>query len=252
MSIAGLYFQVMKIINPASIIKMINVRKQSIKNWPETERPREKLIKNGAETLSDGELLAILLRVGNKGQSAEALGRELLDKFKGLSGIDRGHIEELLKISGLGIAKSAQIKAAIEIGKRVRTANTKPVTFDNAENVAEYSRPRFEGKRHELFLVLLLDGRNHLLAERIIAEGIPTQANVYIRRIMEEALRSSASSFVVIHNHPSGDFTPSSNDIEITQRLKKAAEILELVFVDHIIISDKGYYSFSDDENILS
>lgn len=118
------------------------MQRQAIKNWPESERPREKLIKNGAESLSDGELLAILLRVGKKGQSAEDLARNLLDYLDGLSGIDRAHIEDLLKVNGLGIAKSAQIKAAIEIGKRVRTENSKPITFDTAETVAEYCRPQ--------------------------------------------------------------------------------------------------------------
>ena len=147
---------------------MQDKQRQAIKNWPESERPREKLIKNGAESLSDGELLAILLRVGKKGQSAEGLARNLLDSLDGLSGIDRAHIEDLLKVNGLGIAKSAQIKAAIEIGKRVRTENSKPITFNTAETVAEYCRPRLEGKRHEIFIVLLLDGQNHLLCERII------------------------------------------------------------------------------------
>jgi len=222
------------------------IKRTSIRDWPKAERPREKLIQTGAENLSDGELLAILLRTGNSGKSAEDMGRDLLSKFGGLEGLDRIHIEELLEVPGLGIAKVAQIKAAIEIGKRFRIQKARPVAFENAEKVADFCRPRFEGKRHELFLALLLDGQNHLLAERIIAEGIPTQATVYVRRVMEEALRVSASAFVVVHNHPSGNASPSAGDAATTLSLKQAADVLSLLFIDHIIVGKHSYYSFSE------
>lgn len=202
---------------------------RAIKEWPEAERPREKLIKSGAEALSDGELLAIILRIGNIGRSAEDLGRELLAQCGGLPGLDRMHIEELLSFPGLGMAKAAQLKAAIEIGKRVRIQESRPNSFESSAEVAAYFSPRFESKRYECFLVLLLNGQNQLLAERIIAEGIPTQATVYVRRIMEEALKVSASSFVVVHNHPSGNPQPSSADDETTKDLKSASDVLNLV-----------------------
>ena len=174
---------------------------RSIKDWPESERPREKLLQLGPEGLSDGELLAVLIRIGATGQSAEDLARQLMAQFNGINGIDRAHIEELLAVPGMGVAKTAQVKAAIEIGKRVRRQTSLPQSFDHAAEVAAYVRPHFEGKRQECFLTILLDGQNQLLAERWIAEGIPTQATVYVRRIMEEALRVSASAFVVAHNH---------------------------------------------------
>jgi DNA repair protein RadC len=214
------------------------------------ERPREKLFRLGAELMSDGELLAILLRVGNRGQSAEDLGRDLLERYGGVSGIDRAHIEDLVKVSGLGIAKAAQLKAGIEIGKRVRIREACPRTFDVSSDVAEYCRPRFEGRRHECFLALLLDGQNHLIAERFIAEGTPTQATVYVRRLMEEALRVSASSLVVVHNHPSGNPTPSPADDETTTSIQQAADVLNLVFLDHIILGTDDYYSYADHERI--
>ena len=226
--------------------------KKAIKNWPVKERPREKLIQYGAERLSDAELLAILLRVGDAGQSAQDMGINLLGNLNGLSGIDRAHVEELLKIKGIGIAKAAQLKAAIEIGKRVRRQQAQPVSFSTAKSVAEYCYPKFEGKRYELFLALLLDGQNHLLVERIIAEGVPTQATIYARRVMEEALKVSASSIILIHNHPSGEISPSDQDIETTKRLKQAADVLELVLLDHIIIGFGDFYSFSDNDNILT
>lgn len=225
--------------------------RQSIKEWPATERPREKLLQLGPDGLSDGELLAVLLRIGKSGQSAEDLGRQLLAQFNDIIGIDRAHIEELLAIPGMGIAKTAQLKAAIEIGKRARMQKTQPRGFDDAENVAAYIRPRFEGKRHESFLTILLDGQNRLLAERVIAEGIPTQATVYVRRVMEEALRVSASAFVVAHNHPSGNPSPSPADDQTSQDLKHAADLLNLIFQDHIIIgSGNSYYSYAEDNKL--
>ena len=223
---------------------------RSIKEWPETERPREKLVKMGAEALSDGELLAIILRIGNHGQSAEDMGRELLARCGGLPGLDRVHIEELLSFPGLGTAKAAQLKAAIEIGKRVRIQESLPQGFKSSSEVVAYFGPRFESKRYECVLALLLDGQNHLLAERIITEGIPTQATIYVRRIMEEALRVSASSFVVVHNHPSGNPQPSSEDDETTQNIKDASEILNLIFLDHVIVGTGSYYSYAEHKRI--
>jgi DNA repair protein RadC len=223
--------------------------REPIKNWPTSERPREKLLELGPEGLSDGELLAVLLRIGKPGLSAEDLGRHLMAQFKDISGIDRAHIEELLAVSGMGIAKTAQLKAAIEIGKRVRRQIAQPKDFNNAADVAVYIRPRFEGKRQESFLAILLDGRNRLLAERIVAEGIPTQATVYARRVMEEALRVSASAFLVAHNHPSGNPAPSAADDQTTIDLKQAADLLNLVFQDHIIIgSGNSYYSYAEND----
>ncbi len=127
----------------------------SIKKWPEGERPREKLIQLGAELLSDAELLAILLRVGNEGSSAIDMGRQLLSQLGGLQGVDRAHAEDILKIKGLGIAKTAQLKAAIEIGKRIRRLNANPVSFHSAPAIAAYCNPKFENKRHEQFLAAL-------------------------------------------------------------------------------------------------
>jgi DNA repair protein RadC len=226
-------------------------KSKGIVSWPETERPREKLFHSGAESLSDGELLAVLVRIGKKGQSAEDLGRKILTRFNGISGIDRAHVEELISVSGMGIAKAAQLKAAIEIGKRIRMYDFQPQFFANATEIAAYIRPKFEGKRHELFLAILLDGQNQLLAQRTIAEGIPTQATVYIRRVMEEALRVSASAFVVVHNHPSGNPAPSPGDDDTTHDLKQAADLLNLIFLDHLIIG-KGnrYYSYAEDDKL--
>jgi DNA repair protein RadC len=225
--------------------------RRAIKDWPVSERPREKLLHLGPERLSDGELLAVLLRIGTSGQSAEDLGRQLMSQFNGISGIDRAHMEELLAIPGMGIAKSAQLKAAIEIGKRARRQTAQPRSFDHAADVVAYVRPWFEGKRQECFLTILLDGQNQLLAERLIAEGMPTQATVYVRRVMEEALRVSASAFIVAHNHPSGQPNPSPADDHTTQDLKHAADLMNLIFLDHIIIgSGHRFYSYAENDKL--
>lgn len=225
--------------------------RKAIKDWPVTERPREKLLQLGPEGLSDGELLAVLLRIGKAGQSAEDLARQLISKFNGISGIDRAHVEELLAIPGMGIAKTAQLKAAIEIGKRARRQTARPKDFSNAAEVVAYIRPRFEGQRQECFLSILLDGQNRMLAERLITEGIPTQATVYVRRVMEEALRVSASAFVVAHNHPSGHPSPSPADDKTTQELKQAADLLNLIFQDHIIIGGgTSYFSYAENDKL--
>lgn len=225
--------------------------RQPIKDWPASERPREKLLYSGADGLSDGELLAVLLRTGKSGRSAEDLGRQLLSQFNGIGGIDLAHIEDLLAVPGMGTAKTAQVKAAIEIGKRARMQHAQPEGFDRAADVAAYIRPRFEGKRQESFLAILLDGQNRLLAEKKIAEGIPTEATVYIRRVIEEALRVSASAFIVAHNHPSGHPGPSPADDQTTYNLKKAAELLNLVFLDHIIIgSGISYHSYAENDKL--
>lgn len=227
------------------------IESKGIVSWPVSERPREKLLHSGPETLSDGELLAVLLRIGKSGQSAEDLGRYMLAQFNGISGIDRAHIEELLSVPGMGIAKAAQLKAAVEIGKRVRMQSVQPKSFDHAADVAAYIRPRFEGKRQESFITILLDGQNQLLAERVIAEGIPTQATVYVRRVMEEALRVSASAFVVAHNHPSGNPFPSASDDQTTIDLKQAADLLNMIFLDHIIIGNgNNYYSYAENDKL--
>jgi DNA repair protein RadC len=224
-----------------------------IKNWPKLERPRERLISEGPERLTDAELLAIVLRVGRgtfkkgvSGETAITMARRLIADLRGLHGLDRADIRDLLKIDGLSIAKVSQIKAAFELGKRLRTNALRPRSFESASEVAAYLQPRFTGARHETVVALLLDGQNHLLDEKVISEGTSTQSTVYVRRVLEEALRASAVAIVLAHNHPSGDPTPSLGDDETTQDLNKGAKIIGLVLIDHVIITDVSYYSYAD------
>jgi DNA repair protein RadC len=229
------------------------VKPDRIKNWPKQERPRERLITEGAEHLTDAELLAIVLRTGRgtfkagvPGYTAITLARSLLADFRGLPGLDRADRRDLLKVNGLSLAKVAQIKAAFELGKRAGSNAVKPRSFESASEVAAYLRPRLMGTRQEVVMALLLDGQNRLLEEKVIAEGTPTQATVYVRRVLEEALRASAAAIVLAHNHPSGNPEPSPGDDETTQDLDNGARLIGLVLIDHVIVGETGHYSYAD------
>ncbi|MBS3905534.1 MAG: DNA repair protein RadC [Syntrophaceae bacterium] len=229
------------------------MKSDKIKNWPVKERPRERLIAEGAERLTDADLLAIILRVGRGtfkegvlGQNAPDFAKELLKEFKGLRGLDRAHTEDLRKVPGLGIAKAAQIKAAFELGKRVQSKRLTALSFESSTAVAAHFRPRFIGKRQEVVIAVFLNGQNQSLGEKEITEGTPTQATVYVRRILEEALHVSAAAIVMVHNHPSGNSEPSAGDDDTTRRLLAASRLVELVLLDHIIVGESDHYSYSD------
>ena len=224
-----------------------------IKSWPVNERPREKLLAEGAEKQTNADLLAIILRVGRgtfkkgvPGQNAQAFARTVLNQFGNLRGLDRATIAELLKVPGLNKAKVAQIKAAFELGKRACTKRLTAPALESSAAVAAHFRPSFAGKRQEIVIALLLNGQNQLLAEKEITEGTPTQATVYVRRILEEALHESAAAIVLVHNHPSGNPEPSSGDDETTRDLLRACKLVGLILLDHVIVGEAEHYSYSD------
>jgi DNA repair protein RadC len=229
------------------------MKSNRIKNWPKEERPRERLIKEGCDKLTDAELLAIILRVGmgtfkvgTPGQNASDFARILLKDFRGLRGLDRAHVQDLLKIPGIGPAKVAQIKAAFELGKRVCAGKLTAPAFESSKAVADHFRALFMGKRQEIVIGVFLNGQNQCLGEKDITEGTPTQATVYVRRVIEEALRLSAAAVVLIHNHPSGSPIPSIGDDDTTLKLLKACKLVELILLDHVIVGETGHYSYSD------
>lgn len=230
---------------------------ERIKNWPTKERPRERLLREGPERLTEAELLTIVLRVGQgtfkegiPGKSAYDTALAILKDFRGLRGLDRAHAQDLLKVPGLGPAKVAQIKAALELGKRLCSEKLTAPAFASSETVANHFRPLLTGKRQECVIALLLNGQNQLLGKKEITEGTPTQATVYIRRIIEEALRLSAAAVVLVHNHPSGNPEPSAGDDATTHRLKDACELMGLILLDHVIVGDTGHYSYADADRL--
>jgi DNA repair protein RadC len=226
---------------------------EPIKTWPTKERPRERLLAEGPERLTDADLLAIILRVGSgtfkegvPGKNAYESALAILRDFRGLRGLDRARIKELLKTPGLGPAKVAQIKAALELGKRVVAGKLTAPSFESSKAVADHFRPRFTGQRQEIVIAVFLNGQNQYLGEKVIAEGTPTQAIVYVCRILEEALHESAAAVVLVHNHPSGNPEPSAGDDDTTGNLLRACKLLGLILLDHVIVGEYNHYSYAD------
>lgn len=218
-----------------------------IPEWPENDRPRERLINLGAETLSDAEILAIILRVGNQETTAIDLARQLIKSFGGFRGLDARSVGELCEIDGIGPAKAAQIKAALETGKRLflEEARIKD-KVESSDDVYKIVHPRLRDLGREVFKVLLLTSRNTIILEKTIFEGSLTESLVSPREIIKEAINHSAASVVFIHNHPSGNPAPSEEDKRVTHRLKTACEAIGVVVLDHIIIGNSSYFSFAD------
>lgn len=220
----------------------------AIRDWPEDERPREKMLKRGVAALSDAELLALVLRTGDAsaGKSAIDLGRELLEIFDGsLRDIARAELNELQQIKGLGLAKAASIKAAFTLGSRFQARRFETLEkFTSPAQVFEYFHHDMRDSRKEQFLVLLLDGKNRIARKVMVSEGSLNQSIVHPREVFAPAVRESAAAVILIHNHPSGDPNPSREDREITRRLKEAGELLGIKVLDHLIIGDGSYFSF--------
>jgi DNA repair protein RadC len=217
---------------------------KAIYNWPEDERPRERLLKFGADKLSDTELLAILLRVGSSGKSAVDMARELIKEFGTFRNIESKSFAEL-KRKGLGIAKIAQIKSAIEIGKRfLKEKSLTKIKITTSKDLVDYFAPYMRDMKKEIFKAVLLDGKNKIIKDVTISEGTLTKSIVHPREVIKEAVTESSAALVLIHNHPSGEPQPSQDDIEITNRIISACELVGIKVLDHIIIGDNNYFSF--------
>jgi DNA repair protein RadC len=220
--------------------------KKSVKEWPEDERPRERLILQGASTLSDAHLLAIIIRNGRAGRTAVDLGRGLLERFGSLSGIEQAGIRELCEIDGIGPAKAAEIKAAIELGRRHQKPGLAGASFCSSGDVVSYYRPRMQDMKKEMFRCALLDAKNKIIRDEVVSIGSLTASIVHPRDAFKPAIRESAAAVIFIHNHPSGDVKPSREDILLTRRLVQAGDVLGVQVLDHIIIGCDGHFSFRD------
>lgn len=220
---------------------------RKIKEWPENERPRERLIKYGAESLSDAQLLAIVLRTGGGGKGVLNLAMCLLDTFKGLGSIERSSVSDLSSIKGLGTAKIAQLKASFELGKRLmgESFDGKAV-LSSSLSVYSHFAPRLKNLKKEMFLSVLLDAKNRVIREVTVSEGTLTNSLIHPREAFREAIRESAASVIFAHNHPSGDPAPSRDDIAVTERLKQAGDIIGIAVLDHVIIGEGKYVSLKE------
>jgi len=217
----------------------------TIHDLPISERPRERLQKFGISALSAQEILALILGRGISGESVMVTAQRLLSRFGSLKGIADASVEELSQIKGIGLAKSAQIKAAFELANRLEgyaESGDKPIV-KTPEDVVGLVRGRLKGKKKEYFLALLLDTRGQLIKVSEISVGSLDTSIVHPREAFKEAISASAASVIFVHNHPSGDPEASEDDIKLTKRLAEAGEIVGIDVLDHIIISDKNHLS---------
>jgi DNA repair protein RadC len=222
---------------------------QTIKDWPEEDRPREKLLAKGSHALTETELLAIILRNGNAstGESAIDQARLLLNQFGGLKGIDDASASEISAVKGIGPAKVAEIKACLEIGKRIGSQKWETgQPLHSAEDVYQHFRENLGREKRELFYVVLLNNKNRKMREVKISEGSLTASLVHPREVFNPVIRESAAGVIFVHNHPSGDPAPSPEDIDITKRLKEVGDVMGVRVLDHVVIGHDRYFSFNE------
>ena len=218
-----------------------------ITDWPENERPREKLIVRGPDALSDAELLAILLRVGIAGKSAVDLARELLNEFGGIHALLSASPKEVAKIKGLGQAKALQFQAALHLGKRALAEQLKiKPALGTSLLVQNYLRLLFSGETSEVFMAVFMDAQNQLIASVPLFRGTLTQTSVYPREVVKAALNYNAAALILAHNHPSGVPTPSAADIALTKMLKAALALIDVKVHDHFIVVEDQAVSMAE------
>lgn len=223
-------------------------KKSGIKSWPSDDRPREKLLKKGANTLSNSELLAILLRTGVKGSSAIDLARLIVEKFGTFRNMNQTDARDWKEFKGLGPAKIAQIQAALEIGRRFREVevNNSKQKIASAGDVVSIVMPQMRDLKTEVFKVVYLNSNNRIIDIADAATGTVNQALPIVREIMHAALQKFAAAIICAHNHPSASIKPSPEDKKFTQELAAAGKLLGISVLDHIIIGGDDYFSFAD------
>ncbi|VAX01499.1 UPF0758 family protein [hydrothermal vent metagenome] len=219
----------------------------SIKNWPESERPREKLLQHGCQTLSDAELLAIFLRTGTRGKTAVDLARELLQSFGSLRALLTCELSEFVQHKGLGNAKFAQLRAAVEMSRRhLSETLLKTDVLNNPETTKQFLHAKLRDYEHEVFAALYLDSQHKVLKFEELFQGSIASATIYPREVIKSALKYNAATIIFAHNHPSGLAEPSQADQQITLKLKTALALIDIQVLDHIVIGDNQCTSFAE------
>jgi len=218
-----------------------------IRGWPEAERPRERLIERGAHSLTDAELLAILLRVGTRGRTAVDVARDLLREAGSLKALAEMLPAELEKRSGIKTAKAAALLAAFELGRRLLSEPDRPrPVFRSSADVWHWFAAKRTGRRREIFEIVLLSTSHRLLKTKVVTVGTLNLALVHPRDVFREAIVMDAAGVVVLHNHPGGDPAPSEEDVALTRQLVRAGEAVGIPVLDHIILGADRYFSFAD------
>jgi DNA repair protein RadC len=224
----------------------------SIKHWSDDDKPREKLLQKGRSVLSDAELIAILIGSGSRDESAVELSKRILASVNNnLNELGKSTIKQLMQFKGIGEAKAITIAAALEVGRRRRGEEAQKITkITDSASVFELLQPKLGDLQHEEFWIVFLNNSNKVLQASQLSKGGITGTLVDVRLVMRQALEIGAVALILVHNHPSGTLKPSTSDKQITQKLKTAAEALDIKVLDHLIITQKDYYSFAD-EGIL-
>ncbi len=218
-----------------------------IRDLPASERPRERLEQYGPESLSTAELLAIVLRVGSRGESAVRLAERLLSEFGGLAGIARARVPQLSSLPGMGLAKAAQLKSAFELGKRLAASVDGPkAVVRGASDAAALVMEDLRHREQECLAAIFLDVRGQVISVRVITVGTLTGSPAHPREVFREALAQGCASLILCHNHPSGDPTPSKDDIALTTRLVQVGELIGVPLLDHIVIGGGRYVSLKE------
>ncbi len=209
--------------------------------------PRERLLAHGPEALSDAELVALLLRTGGRASGVVALAEALLATHGGIHGLARAGARELAGVRGIGPAKSASVCASLELARRLAARRLEAgAPIRGPEDVHRHFHARLRHARSERFVVVLLDGRHRVVGEELISQGTLTASLVHPREVFRAALRESAAAIVLVHNHPSGDPAPSAEDRAVTGRLARAGELLGVRVLDHVVVAERGFYSFRE------
>ena len=218
-----------------------------IKEISKEERPRERLLKYGASNLSNEELLSIILRCGTNNKSVKELSSDIIKEFNGINNLKDATISKLTKINGIGLSKAMVIIAMLELNKRINlSSNNNLVKLNNPKTIYEYTKYLFNNKNQELFYCLYFDSKQQLVGKELLFVGTVNKSITHPREIFKYAYLYSATSIICLHNHPSGDVTPSKEDILFTKAIVEIGLIQKIPVIDHIIVSNNNYYSFHD------
>jgi DNA repair protein RadC len=240
----------MSIAHPVFFVSMDSYeQKINIKAWAEADRPREKLMLNGRRHLTDAELIAILIGSGSRNESAVDLSKRILSFYQNdLDTLGKVSVNDLCKFKGIGEAKAIAIVAALELGRRRKESTAAPIIkVGSAIDAYQHLLPDFADLNHEEFWILLLNRANHVKSKHLISKGGQSGTVADPKIIFKTALEQNAAYIILAHNHPSGNLKPSTEDIKLTKKLVEAGKMMDLLVVDHLIMTDKAFYSFCDE-----